>query len=142
MKQLIKSFGDESYTILLLRLVLAAVFLAHGSQKVFGIFGGYGLAVTTQFFVSKLHIPVFLAYVASFTEFLGGFSMLFGIVTRIFAAGLVIDMAVAIFAVHLRNGFFAPSGFEFPLTLLIISLAVFLRGPGKLSVDAKLFQTK
>ncbi|MDE3057033.1 MAG: DoxX family protein [Bacteroidota bacterium] len=139
MKHFVKSFADASYSIFILRLVLAAVFLAHGSQKVLGIFGGYGLAVTTQFFVSKLHIPVFLAYVASFTEFLGGFSMLLGIVTRVFAAGLAIDMAVAILAVHLKNGFFGPTGFEFPLVLLVIAVAVFLLGPGKLSVDAQLF---
>ncbi len=142
MKQFTKPFLDESYPVFILRLVLAAVFIAHGSQKVLGIFGGYGLATTTQFFVSKMHIPVFLAYIASFTEFLGGFAMLFGIVTRIFAAGLAIDMAVAILAVHLKNGFFAPSGFEFPLTLLVISLAVFLLGPGKLSVDSKLFRAE
>lgn len=142
MKYLVKSFTDESYAVLILRLILAAVFLAHGSQKVLGIFGGYGLSATTQFFVSKMHIPLFLAYVASFTEFLGGISMLLGIVTRIFAAGLAIDMAVAVLLVHLKNGFLLPTGFEYALTLLLIAVVIFLLGPGKFSIDAKLFRTK
>jgi uncharacterized membrane protein YphA (DoxX/SURF4 family) len=87
--------------------------------------------------MTKAGIPAFLAYVASFTEFLGGFAMILGVFTRVFSLGLVITMAVAVIKVHLPQGF---GGFEFPLSLLVMALAVFLYGPGDYSVDKKLWK--
>lgn len=128
-------FAGISGASLFLRLILGIVFFAHGSQKVLGIFGGAGLAATAGF-MAKLGVPPLLAYVSSFTEFLGGILILAGLATRIWAAGLVVNMAVAIMLAHLPKGFFAPTGFEYPLTLLFVAFTVVFLGPGHYSVDA------
>lgn len=134
MKLLNKPFASPSTVILLLRIILGAVFIYHGAQKVLGIWGGYGLEATVQGF-GQSGIIAPLAYLSSFTEFLGGIFILFGALTRVFALGLVINMAVAILKVHLPQGF---GGYEFPLTLFVIALTVFLYGPGDYSIDKKL----
>jgi len=77
-----------------------------------------------------------LAWVVGITEFVGGICIILGFLTRFWAAGLVIDMAVAVIKVHLPNGFFwGKMGFEFPLTLGVMALILLLTGPGSLSVD-------
>jgi putative oxidoreductase len=134
MKILNKPFVNASTVTALLRFILAAVFFYHGSQKVMGWFGGYGLEATIAGF-EKTGISAPLAYLAAFTEFLGAFALLFGAFTRVFALGISIVMLVAIFKVHLHQGF---AGFEFQLSLLVMALAVFLYGPGDYSVDKKL----
>ena len=135
------SLTDVSTGILILRLLLGVVFFAHGAQKVFGWFGGYGLDATVDSF-AKMGIPAVLAYVASFTEFLGGLSMITGFLTRIFAVGLTINMIVAMTLVHLKNGFFGPNGIEFTLTLAVVALTIFLLGPGVYSLDNQFFKEK
>ena len=139
MKALHKSYINNDTVLLLLRIILGVVFLAHGSQKVLGIFGGYGLSATAGYFEQTLHIPAALAYVASFTEFLGGIFILAGFLTKVFSLGLVINMLVAILAVHIGNGFFNPAGFEYPLTLLVIALILLLAGAGNYSLDKNVF---
>ncbi len=134
-----KPFINSSVVLLLLRIVLGVIFFAHGAQKVLGWFGGYGLSATTEFFSQKLGIPPFPAYLSSFTEFLGGIALILGFLSRVFSIGLVINMLVAIILVHLDKGFFNPAGFEYPLSLLMISLVVFLAGPGDYSLDYRLF---
>ncbi|MDP4172957.1 MAG: DoxX family protein [Bacteroidota bacterium] len=134
MRLIFKPFINSSVLVLLLRVIIGIVFFMHGSQKVFGWFGGHGLEATINGF-GKFGIPPFLAYTASLAEFLGGIFILLGFMTRIFALGIVIDMAVAIFTVHLKNGFFAPTGFEFPLVLLTSALGIFLLGAGTFSID-------
>ena len=85
-----------------------------------------------RFFIDR---PV-LAWVISITEFVGGVCVFLGFITRFWAAGLVIDMATAIFKVHLPNGFFAgKNGFELPLAFGVMALVIVLTGPGVLSVD-------
>jgi putative oxidoreductase len=143
MKILTKNFTGTSNIALLMRILTGIIFFAHGAQKVLGWYGGKGLAVTVEMFQSNLGIPPFLAYAVSFTEFLGGFLLILGIFTRIFSAGLVIDMIVAVLRVHLPKGLFTSnSGFEFPLTLLLLSFCIFLTGPGKVSIDYLLFGYK
>ncbi len=123
-------------SLLALRAILAAVFIAHGGQKIFGWWGGPGL----QGFVEHLQqtgIPIFLAYLAAFTEFFGGIALLIGLLTRLASLGLLIVMAVAVFTVHFKNGFFAQNrGYEYPLTLLVIAFSLLLTGPGCFSLDA------
>jgi putative oxidoreductase len=119
--------------LLILRLVLGIIFFAHGAQKVLGWFGGSGLAVTVQF-MGRSGIPAPLAYLAAFTEFLGGTAVLIGLLARLASLGLAVNMLVAIFKVHLPNGLFAPKGFEFPLALLAIALALVLMGPGRIAL--------
>lgn len=120
----------------MLRLLLAIVFFAHGSQKVLGWFGGHGLYATVHFMALGLGIPRALVLLAAFVEFLGGIGMLLGLATRFWGLGLAIDMAVAIAKVHGPHGFFAPMGFEYPFTLLACALGVALLGPGSCSLDA------
>jgi putative oxidoreductase len=107
-----------------------------------GWFGGYGLSATATYFQSTMGIPAFLAYLAAFTELLGGIAMLVGVLSRVFSLGLAINMLVAIFLVHISKGFFNPGGFEFPMSLLVLAIIIFLRGPGDYSIDKKLFASE
>ena len=129
--------GLERLAVLILRLSLGFVFVMHGSQKLLGAFGGGGIAgvtgMLTKLGMEPAHI---LAWVLSITEFVGGMCLILGFLTRFWAAGLVIDMAVAVFKVHLVNGFFASkNGFELPLALGVMALVIMLTGPGSVSVD-------
>ena len=120
--------------LLILRLALGVIFIAHGGQKVLGWFGGSGLAATVEG-MGKMGIPAPLAYLASFTEFFGGLCVLVGLLSRLGALGLAVVMSVAILKVHLPSGFFMEQhGFEYPLALLGMALAVVIAGPGRLSV--------
>jgi putative oxidoreductase len=134
---LVRPIVDSSLGLLVLRLALGAVFFAHGGQKVFGWFGGFGLEGTIGF-MTGMGIPAVLAYIAIFTEFFGGLAILAGLLTRPAALGLAITMLVAIFKVHIGAGFFAPNGYEFPLALAAIAISLLISGPGKYSLDAKL----
>lgn len=130
----------HSFVALILRLILGLVFFAHGAQKVLGWYDGGGLDGTAGF-MNSLGIPTALAYVSSFWEFLGGICLILGFLTRIWSAGLVINMLVAILLVH--SGFFVSNGgIEFALTLLVVSVAVTLLGAGKYSVDDSIGKTE
>ena len=129
--------GLERLAVLILRLFLGFAFMMHGSQKLLGAFGGGGVAGVAGM-LSKLGLEPsqILAWVLSITEFVGGVCVVLGFLTRFWAAGLVIDMAVAIFKVHRANGFFASkNGFELPLAFGVMALVILLTGPGSLSVD-------
>lgn len=123
---------------LALRLGLGSVFIAHGGQKLFGLWGGGGLAGTTKFFESIGLAPANVhAVLASSGEFFGGILIVLGLLTRFAAAQAAVIMGVAIWTVH-RSAFFAPAGMEYPLTLLLVAVALVLTGGGALSVDARL----
>ena len=129
--------GLERLAVLILRLFLGFAFTMHGSQKLLGAFGGGGVSGVAGM-MGKLGIEPSLlwAWVVSITEFVGGVCLFFGFLTRFWAAGLVIDMAVAAVKVHLVNGFFVgKNGVELPLTFGVIALAILLTGPGSLSMD-------
>jgi putative oxidoreductase len=126
--------GLQRFAVLMLRLLLGFVFVMHGSQKLLGGGGVAGFAGVLAKTGIEPHVP--LAWVVAITEFVGGICIIFGFLTRFWAAGLVIDMAVALFKVHLANGFFiSKNGFELVLTLGILALAVVFMGPGAPSVD-------
>ena len=129
--------GLERLALLILRLFLGVVFVMHGSQKLLGAFGGSGIAGFAGLLAKYGIEPhVLWAWVVAITEFVGGICILFGFLTRFWAAGLVIDMTVAVVRVHLVNGFFwTKGGFEFVLTLGIIALVLLMTGPGSLSMD-------
>jgi len=127
-----------------LRLCLAAVFLAHGAQKLLGLWGGPGLAGTAKMVGSLgLPYPYPLAIVLALTECVGGILLIIGWLTPWVALALAVDMGVAIWKVHYPNGFFmnwsvAPGdghGIEFVLVLLGALVCLMLSGPGALSVD-------
>lgn len=119
-----------------LRLALAAVFIGHGGQKLFGVFHGHGLQATIGDF-DKLgfHPAIFWATLVAIVEFFGGVCLGVGFLTRWAALALAVSMAVAVLKVHLPNGLFLPNGFEYPMVLCAAALAIVLVGPGKASLD-------
>jgi putative oxidoreductase len=131
-----------SYGPTVLRVTVGAVFLAHGAQKLFGIWGGPGLNGTTAM-LAGLGLPYasLLAMVLAGTEFAGGILLMLGGLTRWVALALAIDMVVAIWKVHYRNGFFLTDqasrggGAEYALVLLAALLCLAFAGPGALSID-------
>lgn len=125
---------------LALRVPVGLIFAAHGAQKLFGWFGGYGLAGTGQFFDSiGLHPGVVLALLAGAAEFFGGLALVIGLLVRPAAAALALTMVVAIFSVHIGKGFFLDKGgIEYALALLAASVSLLLSGAGRASADAAL----
>jgi putative oxidoreductase len=139
MKKLMATQNDVALTIL--RVVLGVVFLAHGSQKMLGLFGGFGFRGTMGF-LTHMGMPAPVAFLVICTEFFGGLGLIFGLLTRIAALGICGLMTGAIFIVHLQNGFFMNwmgkqkgEGFEFHLLALAMAAALLLRGAGAFSAD-------
>ncbi|MGF6113650.1 DoxX family protein [Pseudomonas sp. ADAK2] len=130
-------FTRAGYGLTVLRIVVGIIFAAHGSQKLFGMFGGYGIAGTAQYMESLGLAPGHLmAILAGGTEFFAGLALIIGLLVRPAALGLAFLSLVAIFTVHLPNGLFmANNGYEFALALLGGSIAVLIEGAGKLSAD-------
>ena len=131
---------QAGYGLTLLRVIAGLTFAAHGSQKLFGWFGGYGLAGVGQWMESIGLAPGYLmALLAGSAEFFGGLALIVGLLVRPAAAVLAVTMLVAIVTVHLANGFFmSNNGYEFALALMAISLAVLIEGAGKLSLDKRI----
>jgi putative oxidoreductase len=133
---------NTSFASLALRIPAAIIFIAHGAQKLFGLFGGYGLEGTGQWMTSIGLEPGYqLALLAGSAEFFGGIALLIGLLVRPAALMLSITMLVAIFSVHFANGLFMTSnGYEFALALFAISISLMLSGAGKLSLDSVLLK--
>ena len=131
---------DAGFSTLVLRLPIAIIFIAHGAQKLFGLFGGYGLEATGQWMASiGLEPGYYMALLAGSAELVGGIALLIGLLVRPAAFVLSITMLVAIFSVHFANGLFmANSGYEFALALLAVSVSLIFSGAGKLSLDSLL----
>ena len=125
------------YGLTVLRIFVGIVFAAHGSQKLFGWFGGGGLAGTAQWMESIGLAPgTLMALLSGGTEFFGGLALIVGLLARPAALGLSFTLLVAIFSVHIHNGLFmANNGYEFALALLGGTVAVLFEGAGKLSID-------
>ena len=128
------------YGLTVLRVLVGIIFAAHGSQKLFGWFGGYGLAGTAQWMESIGLAPgTLMALLSGGTEFFAGLALIIGLLARPAALGLTILSLVAIFSVHISNGLFmANNGYEFALALLGGTVAVLIEGAGKLSIDRAL----
>ncbi len=125
----------------LIRLFTGLILMPHGSQKLFGWFGGRGLEATAKGFAEGLGLEpgMLFAVLAGGTEFFGGLCLAIGLFTRVAAAGVVILMTVAIFTVHITKGFFAfEGGYEYALLWGIVALAIFFRGGGELSLDRRI----
>ena len=142
MNALIKSLATTraSFGLTILRVLVGITFMAHGSQKLFGWFGGYGLAGVAQWMESIGLAPGYLmALMAGSAEFFGGLALVIGLLVRPASAVLAITMLVAIFSVHIGNGFFmANNGYEFALALLAATLALLVEGAGRLSLDQRI----
>jgi len=130
-----------SWSRLVVRLALGIVFFAHGSQKVFGWFGGHGLKATIQVFQQYMKIPPAVTVLVAFIECFGGLALIVGFLARPSALGLIVVMLVAIAKVHWKNGFFLATqpgqanGWEYNFALIAMALAVLIGGAGALSVD-------
>lgn len=142
-RKLISTSDDYTYTMV--RLVLGVVFLAHGAQKMLGWFGGYGFSGTMGFFTQAMHIPAPLAFLAICAEFFGGLGLLVGLLGRVAAFGITMNMLVAIFTVHIHNGLFANwsgqqkgEGIEYHLLAIALLFVVMIKGSGALSIDRAL----
>lgn len=117
----------------LLRVIVGVVFLTHGVQKLFT----YGISGVSGAFAQQ-GLPTFLAPIVSLGEFLGGIALIVGFLTPVAALGLSVIMLGAIVKVHLPNGFYNPTGFEYPLTLLATLVTFALTGAGSYSLDGVL----
>lgn len=128
---------DDSLAPLALRLAGGAIFVAHGAQKLFGAFGGYGLEGTGQFFDSVGLSPGYLmALLAGAVEFFGGLALILGLLVRPAAAALAFAMLIAVFAVHFSKGFFLDKGgYEYALAMLAVSVSLVFSGGGRVSLD-------
>ncbi len=136
---------SDDWTLTLLRLVMGVIFFAHGAQKTFGWFGGYGFSGTMGFFTQMMHIPAPFAFLAICAEFLGGVGLILGALGRVAAFGIACNMVVAILMVHHNFGLFMNwsgqqkgEGFEYHLLAIAIAVVLMARGSGAFSVDRAL----
>ena len=127
---------------LVLRVGLGIVMFAHGAQKLFGWFGGYGFTGTMHFFTATMGIPFIFALLAIIAESFGALGLISGLFTRVAAFGIGVDMIVAALMVHVHNGFFmnwtgtqAGEGFEYHILAIAIALALVIKGGGLCSID-------
>lgn len=134
----------DSRQLLFQRLVLGAVVLPHGLQKVFGWWGGFGFDATMDFFAS-LGVPAPLAFLVIVGDSLGALALLLGAATRLAALGTTLTMLGAIALWHWPHGFFmnwsgaqAGEGFELHLLALGLALPLVVRGGGARSIDRAL----
>jgi putative oxidoreductase len=139
-KSAIKS--EQSLSSLPLRLIAGVIFTAHGAQKLFAWFGGYGLDGTGQWMESIGLSPGYMmALLSGSAEFFGGLLLILGFLTRPASFVLAITMIVAVFSVHVSNGLFmSNNGYEFGLALIAITAALLVQGAGRYSVDNILYQ--
>ncbi len=135
---------DHDRATLLIRVALGSVIFAHGAQKVFGWWGGYGLSGTMGFFQS-IGIPAVFGALAIAADFLGALGVITGALSRIAAFGILCNMLVATALVHWPNGFFMNwsgqqkgEGFEFHILAAAMALYVIIKGGGAASVDGVL----
>ena len=139
-KQLLKNIFTTNNSIanIMLRVPVGIILAAHGSQKLFAWFGGYGLEGTGQWMESIGLAPGFLmALLAGSAEFFGGIALMLGFLTRPAAIVSTFTMIIAIFSVHFSNGLFmSNNGYEFALSLLAVNVALAIQGGGKYSVDS------
>jgi len=136
-------FGSNGgFAALALRVPVGLILAAHGSQKLFAWFGGYGLEGTGQWMASIGLEPGYLmALMAGSAEFFGGLALALGLLTRPAALVVAFTMLVAIFSVHIQNGLFmANNGYEYALTLFVVSLSLTIQGGGRFALDNVLLE--
>lgn len=141
-KQILAS--SAGFAPLALRIPVGIIFIAHGAQKLFGAFGGYGLEGTGKFMAS-LGMPAgyLMAMLAGGAEFFGGIALLVGLLVRPASAVLAFTMLVAMFTVHISHGLFmSNNGYEYALSLLAVSVSLLISGAGSFSLDSVLAERK
>jgi putative oxidoreductase len=133
---------DPNWVPTLARIILGIIFFAHGSQKVFGWFGGQGLRQTLRTLKEHAGLPAIAALAAVGAEFVGGAALILGLLARIDAAGIAINMLAAIVMVHGRYGLFMNwfgdrkgHGIEYHLLAIALGTVIIVEGAGALSLD-------
>ncbi len=131
---------NAGWAPLAFRIPVGIIFAAHGAQKLFGWFGGYGLEGTGQWMNSIGLAPGYLmALLAGSAEFFGGLALVFGLLVRPASAALAFAMLIAILSVHIDKGLFmANNGYEYALALLAVSVSLLISGAGRASLDSAL----
>ena len=129
--------SNGGFAALVLRVPVGLVLAAHGAQKLFGWFGGYGLEGTGQWLASIGLEPGYLmALLAGGAEFFGGLALELGLLTRPAALVAAFTMLVAIFSANIGNGLFmSNNGYEYALTLFVVTVALAIQGAGRFAVD-------
>ena len=129
-------------TALIARIVLGAIILPHGAQKLLGWFGGFGYRGTMNFFTQNMHIPYVFGLLAILAEFVGGLGLVLGLFGRASALAVGAVMVVAVLTSHVQHGFFMNwlgskkgEGYEFHLLALGLALIVLIAGSGAWSFD-------
>lgn len=138
MSKLTKIFSTQnSFAPLVLRVPVGLTLAAHGAQKLFGWFGGYGLEGTGKWMASiGLEPGVLMAALSGSAEFFGGLLLVLGLLTRPAALVTAFTMLVAIFSVHIHNGLFmSNNGYEYALALFAVAVSLLVSGGGRASVD-------
>ncbi len=132
---------NDDVALLILRVLLAVVFIPHGLQKLTGFSG------VMEMFTTKLGIPALFAFLAIVAEGLGSWGLLTGFLTRVAAFGIAVNMLVAVYLIHWQNGLFMNwfgnqkgEGFEYHILVIAIALALMIRGGGKWSIDGVIAQ--
>ena len=120
----------QPLALLVLRLVLGTIMIAHGYGKVFGGFSH------VHDMMQHIGFPGWMAYPLAATEFFGGILIIAGVFTRFVAPAMLIDMSVAIWKVHFHNGLKGPGGYEFPLSVAAIAFALIFFGAGPIAFDS------
>ncbi|MBX3437028.1 MAG: DoxX family protein [Planctomycetaceae bacterium] len=119
-------------SLLVMRVIVGTIMAAHGAQKLFGVFGGIGMA---EF--AKMMGPV--AYLVAIGEFFGGLGIVVGLLSRFSAASNLVIMLGAIAMVHGKNGFFLQNqGYEYNLALIGLLFPIVLVGPGRFTIGSYL----
>ena len=126
--------------VLVLRLVVGGLMFGHGAQKLFGWFGGYGLAGTGSFFGGQLRLrpAAFWTVLAGLSEAGGGLLLATGLLSPLGSLGIIAAMLMAVILVHWPRLWASDNGIEYQLVLLAAVTAVALAGPGAYSLDALL----
>ena len=144
-QKIIRTSDDKILTVL--RLALAIVVFPHGAQKVLGWFGGFGFSGTYGFLTQQMHIPAPLAVLVFAAEFLAPIGLFVGFLSRVAAFAIAVDFLVALFLVHLPNGFFMNwsgqqkgEGIEFFILAIGVAIAIMIGGSGAWSIDRTLSQ--
>ncbi len=133
---------DNNWGSLFLRLGLGIVFFPHGAQKVLGWFGGPGFSKTIEIFQTKMHFPAVLVILLMLIEFIGSLCLIAGFLTRLWAFGIGLSIAICAYMNHLQHGFFMNwfgmqkgEGLEYHLLVIAMVLALLVTGGGRASLD-------
>jgi putative oxidoreductase len=127
------------YMLPMLRIVLGAVLVPHGCQKLFGWFGGMGFERFSGLFDQLGYKPgAFWVAVVALTELVGGIMLIFGFFTRFAAAGVAIFMINAVWFTSAKGFFWTAGGSEFSILILAVAFVFLIRGGGEYSIDSKM----